>query len=177
MTPFWRRFGEDRRGVAAVEFALIAPVMVLLYCGLVELTQALIAERKTNHVASAIGDLTTQADTVSTTDIADIFSVGNTIMSPFPTGSLQMRLTSITADASGTPKVVWSRGSGGMSALGVGGTATIPLTLAAGDSIVMAETKYQYNSVLHYVLPSALNYNEAYYLRPRRSDSVTCPTC
>jgi len=177
MAPSWRKFGKDRRGVAAVEFALIAPVMVLLYCGLVELTQGMIAERKANHVASTIGDLTTQADTVSTADLADIFLVGNTIMSPFPTTSLQMRLTSITADANGAPKVTWSRAYGGMSALGVGGTVSVPLTLAAGDSIVMAETKYQYDSVLNYVLPSPVNYSEVYYMRPRRSDNVTCPTC
>ena len=66
----WTRFRKDRRGVAAVEFALIAPAMVLLYCGLVELCQAVIAERKANHVASAIGDLVTQAETVSTTPSA-----------------------------------------------------------------------------------------------------------
>jgi hypothetical protein len=41
----------------------------------------------------------------------------------------------------------------------------------------MSESQYQYTSVLHYVLPNALNYNEHYYLRPRRSDNVTCPTC
>jgi Flp pilus assembly protein TadG len=177
MIPFWRKFGKDRRGVAAVEFALIAPVMVLMYCGLVELCQAMIAERKANHVASAIGDLVTQADTVSTTDLSDIFSIGNTIMSPFPTSTLQMRLTSVTADVNGTPKVVWSRASGGLTALAVGQGVTMPLTLAAGDSMVMAESKYQYSSVLHYVLPNVLNYNESYYLRPRRSDSVTCTGC
>ena len=177
MFRFARKFGKDRRGVAAVEFALIAPVMVLLYCGLVELCQAVIAERKANHVASAIGDLVTQAESVSTSDLGDIFTIGNTIMSPFPTATLQMRVTSLVADANGTPKVAWSQGYGGMAGMGVGAVVNIPLTLSPGDSIVMAESKYQYNSVLHYVLPNALNYNEVYYLRPRKSDSVTCTNC
>jgi Flp pilus assembly protein TadG len=177
MADIWNRFRKDRRGVAAVEFALIAPVMVLLYCGLVELCQAVIAERKANHVASAIGDLVTQADTVSASDITDIFSIGNTIMSPFPTSTLQMRVTSVTADANGTPKVVWSRGTGSLTALNAGATVTMPVTMSAGDSMVMSESRYQYQSVLHYVLPNALNYSEAYYLRPRRSDSVTCTGC
>jgi Flp pilus assembly protein TadG len=176
MSGIFTRFRKDRRGVAAVEFALIAPAMVLLYCGLVELCQAVIAERKANHVASAIGDLVTQVETVSTSDLSDIFTIGNTIMSPFPTSTLQMRVTSVTADAQGNPKVTWSRGSG-MTALGVGASVTLPLTLAAGDSVIMSESQYQYTSVLHYVLPNALNYNEHYYLRPRRSDNVTCPTC
>ncbi len=172
-----RRYRKDRRGVAAVEFALIAPAMILLYCGLVELCQALIAERKTNHVASSVGDLVAQVDTVSTSDISDIFTIANTIMAPFPTGALQARVTSVTANASGTPKVDWSRGSGGFTALAVGATVTMPTAMAAGDSMVMAESKYTYNSVLHYVLPNALNYSEVYYLRPRRSDKVTCTDC
>ena len=172
-----RRFGRDRKGVAAVEFALIAPAMILLYCGLVELCQAIIADRKTNHVASAVGDLVSQADTVSISDLSDIFTIANTIMSPFPTSSLQIRVTSLTANASGTPVVDWSRGYGGFSAMTVGQTKTLPMTLASGDSMVMAESKYTYTSVLHYVLPSALNYSEVYYLRPRRSDKVTCTDC
>jgi Flp pilus assembly protein TadG len=175
--PIWTRFRRDRRGAAAVEFALIAPAMVLLYCGLVELCQGVIAERKANHVASAIGDLVTQTDTVSTSDLSDIFSVGNTVMQPFPTSTLQMRLTSITVDTNGTPKVVWSRSSGSMAAYSVGTTLTVPLTLNPGDNVLMSESQYRYTSVLGYVLPNALNYTEKYYLRPRRSDSVTCTGC
>ena len=175
--PVWTRFRRDRRGVAAVEFALIAPVMVLLYCGLVELCQAVIAERKANHVASAIGDLVTQTDTVTTSDLSDIFSVGNTVMQPFPTSTLQMRLTSITVDPNGSPKVVWSHSSGSMTPYSVGASVTVPLTLNPGDNVVMSESQYQYSSVLHYVLPNVLNYTEKYYLRPRRSDSVTCNGC
>ena len=172
-----RRFRKDKKGMAAVEFALIAPAMILLYFGVVELCQAIIADRKTNHVASAVGDLVSQAETVSTSDLADIFSIGNTIMSPFPTQTLQMRVTSVTANASGTPLVDWSRGYGGFTALAKGASVTLPMTLSAGESMVMSETSYQYTSVVQYVLPQALTYTEKYYLRPRRSDQVTCPTC
>ncbi len=172
-----RRFRDDKRGMAAVEFALIAPALILLYFGVVELCQAIIADRKTNHVASAVGDLVSQAETVSTSDLSDIFSIGNTIMSPFPTSTLQMRVTSVTANGSGTPLVDWSRGYGGYTALAVGATVTLPMTLAAGQSMVMSETQYRYTSVVQYVLPNALTYTEKYYLRPRRSDKVTCTGC
>ncbi len=172
-----RRFGKDRRGVAAVEFALIAPVMILLYCGLVELCQAMIAERKANHVASAVGDLVTQAESVSTSDLGDIVTIGNTIMSPLPTSTLQMRVTSVTVNSSGVPKVDWSYGSGGFTPMSKGATVTLPMTLGANDSIVISEAKYQYSSVLKTILPDALNFNETFYLRPRRSDQVTCTGC
>ncbi len=170
-----RRFRRDQRGVAAVEFALIAPVMVLLYCGLVELCQAMISERKANHVASAVGDLVTQAETVSISDMSDIFSIGSTIMQPFPTTDLAMRVTSITAGSSGTIVVNWSRSSNWTGS----STPTIPagMSLAVGDSLIVSEAKYKYTSIIKAVIPNALNYSEAFYLRPRRSDKVTCTDC
>ncbi len=176
MTLF-RRFNRDRRGVAAVEFALIAPIMVLLYFGLAELCQAMIAERKANHVASAVGDVVAQFQSVTPSTLDDIFTIGNLVMSPFPTSTLQMRVTSITANASAVPKVDWSYGKGGFAALSAGSTVTIPIALTAGDSVVMSESKYQFTSPVQIVVKNALNYSEVYYLRPRRSDQVTCTTC
>ena len=172
-----RRFAKDSRGVAAIEFALIAPVMILLYCGVAELGQALVADAKTSHVASAVGDLVAQTDTVSTSDLSDIFSIGTTIMSPFPTATLQMRVTSVTANAAGKPLVDWSRGYGGYTTLAPGSAVTVPIAMAAGDSVVMTQSQYQYTSVIQYILPHALTFTDAYYLRPRRSNQVTCPSC
>jgi len=181
---FFRRFGRDQRGVSAVEFALIAPFMILLYFGLAELCQALIAERKASHVASAVGDLVAQSESVTAaststgpTSLPDIFKIGNQIMAPYDTSTLQIRVTSVTANSTAVPKVDWSVGYGGYAALSKAATATLPMTLTAGDSIVMAEVKYRYNSAIGYALPKVQDYTEAFYLRPRRSDKVTCADC
>ncbi len=173
----WRRFKRDKRGVAAVEFALIAPAMILLYFGVAELCQAIIADRKASHVASSVGDLVAQTDKVVSSDLSDIFGLGATVMAPFPTGTLQMRLTSVTANASGTPKVDWSVGYNGFGALAKGGTVVMPMTMVSGDSYVMAESQYRYTSAVQYVVPNALTFSHAYYLRPRRSSQVTCSDC
>ena len=114
------RFGADRRGGAALEFALIAPVMVTLYFGAVEFSQAFLAQRKADHVASAVGDLVARARTVSTGDLSDYFTIGSQIMAPFPSGGLGIRVTSLTEGASGAPTVSWSRGYGSMAARTVG---------------------------------------------------------
>jgi Flp pilus assembly protein TadG len=180
----FKRFGQDQRGVSAVEFALIAPFMILLYFGLAELCQALIAERKASHVASSVGDLVAQSESVTSassssgpTSLPDIFRIGNSIMAPYDTSTLQIRVTSVTANAQAVPKVDWSVGYGGYTALAKQSTATLPMTLAAGDSIVMSEAKYRYNSAIGYALPKVQDYTEAFYLRPRRSDKVTCADC
>jgi Flp pilus assembly protein TadG len=181
---FFRRFRRDERGVSAVEFALIAPFMILLYFGLVELCQALIAERKASHVASAVGDLVAQSESVTKatggsgpTSLVDIYSIGDSIMAPFATSTLQIRVTSVTADVNGVPKVDWSNGYGGFAALAKTSVVTLPMTLSASDSIVMSEAKYTYNSPIGYVLPKVQTFSEVFYLRPRRSDKVTCSDC
>ena len=172
-----RSFAKDRRGVAAIEFALIAPVLVLLYCGIAELGQAFLADSRTSHAASAVGDLVAQTDTLTSANVDDIFSIGATIMAPFPTATLKMRVTSVTANAAGKPLVDWSRGYGGYAVLAVGSTVAVPITMVAGDSVIMTQSQYQYTSVIQYVLPHAMTYTAAYYLRPRRSNQVTCPSC
>lgn len=174
-----RRLLKDRRGVSAVEFALIAPVMVMLYLGLAEMTMALMANRRVSHVASAVGDLVAQFPSTTTSELGDIFAVGDAVMEPFPTGTLAIRLTSIKADVSGTPKVVWSRVKGTtLSALATNSTVTLPVGLiAANETIIMANTRYTYTSTVAQTLPHSMVFSDTYYLRPRRSDAVTCSNC
>ena len=94
---------RDRRGVAAVEFALLLPVMALLYFGAVELTQGLMTQQRVAHAASAIGDLATQSSSVTSAGLSDFFTAGQAIMYPYATTTLGMRLSSLTADANGRP--------------------------------------------------------------------------
>ncbi|MFZ5668432.1 MAG: TadE/TadG family type IV pilus assembly protein [Pseudomonadota bacterium] len=173
MTRLIRRFGRDRRGVSAVEFALIAPVMIAFYFGLAEITQALLAERKTGHAASAVGDLVAQSSSVSSADLTDIFAIAETIMDPYPTTTLKMRVSSVTADAGGVPKVDWSSASG-MTALTVGATVSgVPSgVMSAGESVVMSEVSYSYDSPVDFMVPEAVTFSRKFYLRPRKTDKV-----
>lgn len=168
-----RRLAKDRRGVSAVEFALIAPVMIFLYYGLAELTMGMMAERRASHAASTIGDLAAQDTQITSVEMTDIFKVGTAMMAPFATTSLKMRVTSVKADAGGSPKVVWSQAQG-MTALGNGGVvAGFPSGLiAAGESVVMSEVTYSYDSPVDKAVPNILTFNEKFYLRPRRADEV-----
>ena len=107
----------DQRGVAAVEFALIAPLMVLVYFGMADLTEGLMANRMVGHVASTVGDLAAQSSAVTPAQVTDIFAIGQQMLSPFPAAGLKIRVTSVTADANDVPKVDWSQASGGLIAL------------------------------------------------------------
>ena len=170
----FNRIGSDQRGGAAIEFAIIAPVAVLLYCGFAELTMAMMAERRAAHVASVVADLVAQTPSVTSANVTDIINVGNSIMAPFPSAPLQLRVTSVIADVNGVPKVAWSQAHG-LTALTNNATVSpFPANLlAAGDSVVMADVQYAFTSPLQMTLPHALTFRDTFYLKPRRSPTVT----
>jgi Flp pilus assembly protein TadG len=168
-----KRLRKDERGVAAVEFALMAPVMILLYCGLAELTMGMMAERRASHAAAVVADLVSQSNQMNATQMTDIFQVADAIMKPFPAETLKMRVTSVWADDNAVPKVQWSRGDG-LTPLSANITATaVPANLmVAHDSVIMAEVSYAYDSPLRQVLPDTLTFTHTFFLRPRKSPQV-----
>ncbi len=172
LKSFWR----DRRGVSAVEFALIAPVLIVMYCGLAEMTQAMMAQRRLSNIASTIGDLVAQSTQTGPSKMTDIFSIGNTVMAPFPTSTLKMCVVSVVSDATGKDTVAWSQPSvSGMTGCPAKDAVitTIPTgVLPSSQSVIMAKAAYTYASPIKLVLPGTMTFNRTYYLRPRRSDTV-----
>lgn len=164
---------RDRRGVSAVEFAMLAPVMVAFYFGLSEFCQGFMAQKRVGHVASVVADLISQDDIVTTAEMNDIFSVGSTILKPFSSATLTQRVSSVTVNAQGVARVDWSRGSG-MTARTANSTVTLPAGLIAnGESVIMSEVAYDYDSPVDYMMPSVTRFTQTHYLRPRRVDRVT----
>jgi Flp pilus assembly protein TadG len=165
---FLARFASDRRGVSILEFSFIAPVMIVMFFGIAELGQGLVAQRRTAHVASSIGDLTAQAATLASSDVSNIFDAGQQVMAPLGTTTLSMRITEVTANAQMVPKVTWSDARN-MTANTVGTTYTLPtgLVTAAGQSFIVSEATYQYASPVKYVLPNGMTFTLKSYFSPR----------
>lgn len=165
-------FKSDRRGVSALEFALLAPVMIAFYFGMSEVSQAFMTQKRMGHVAASVADLAGQDDALTTSEVNDIFAAGQTIMRPYSTTTLAQRLTSVTVNSSGSPRVDWSRGSG-MTPRGTNTTVTLPTGIAAnGESVIMAEVTYDYESPIDVFMPSATQFTRTYYVRPRVVDRV-----
>jgi Flp pilus assembly protein TadG len=165
-------FRRDKDGISAVEFALIAPVVIAMYLGMADLCQGFMAQRRVDHVGSTIADLTAQAITVSASDLNDEFTVGKLVMSPFSATPLQQRITSINCDATGKTTVLWSVGSG-MSAFTTNATITVPANVvSAGQTVIRADVSYVYTSPVNYVLKTPITFTQTYYLLPRVVTSI-----
>ncbi len=176
---FGRRTARDSQGVAAVEFALIAPIMILLYFGMTELSSAIIASRHANHSTSSLGDLVGQCSNINDADLTNIFAAASDIMAPLPisTTILNQRVTSVVVtDANGTTKVQWSRvpaNQVGTPAYTPGQSVTLPANLVStqGDSVVMAETVYSFSFPVN-ILNNLVKFDDLSYFKPRRSAQV-----
>jgi Flp pilus assembly protein TadG len=170
-----KRFRQDQSGISAVEFAFLAPVMILLYFGMAEVCQAYMAQKRMSHVTSMVADLTAQAQSVTRNDLTDIFNIGNQIMEPFSPGPLQTRVSSVTRDNTGVVRVDWSFGRGMTPRTG---TVTVPAGLINnGESLILSEAIYDYESPVDRYLPGITKLKRTYYLRPRVVDKVLCSNC
>lgn len=173
----FRRLKVDQRGVAFLEFALIAPVLIVFYFGTVEFCLALLAERRAGHVAAAVGDLIAQDTTLTQTEVQDIFRVSRTIMAPYATTTLQIRVSHVTKNSSGVATVNWGCVSSNWTKRTSTDTSGLPLAVIAnGQSMVVAETRYGYDSPIDYFLPNVTTFATTIGFRPRLVDSIPTPT-
>jgi Flp pilus assembly protein TadG len=163
------RFCGDRRGVSAVEFALLAPVMITLYVGCAEISDGVGADRKVTMTAAAVANLASQVSTISTSDMTNIMDATSAIIAPYSTSQLSITVTCISIDAQSRATVKWSATRGGSAR---SGSITIPSALAVANSqLVLGEASFQYRPTIGYTVTGTLNLSDRMYMSPR----ITAP--
>ncbi len=160
--------------MAAVEFALILPIMVVLWIGGVELTQGLSIDRRINNLDSAVGDLVARRKTIAVSDISAIFAIAPGAMFPYSSTGIQMRVTAVSIDGSQNGKVTWSCASGTTTYTKNQTMNTlVPATLrVANTQIIMSEVFYTYKPAVGYTITGNINLNDRMYFVPRLVDAV-----
>lgn len=157
-----RRIGAFLRrddGVAAIEFALIAPLLVTLMLGALEITQSIWTDGKVEQATNVIGDLVSRTPEMTDAEFVELGYAGPLIMRPSPQNDLKFTVTSVKGckrnpDSANSPVdyyVIWSR-------VWEGGTAKSspyqndtkftnqPETLEVldGDTLIVSEGIYTY---------------------------------
>jgi Flp pilus assembly protein TadG len=166
------RFADECRGVSAVEFAILLPVMMTLYLGSVEVSQGIATQRKVTLTANALTDVASQYTDITNADMSNILAAGSAIIAPYSATNLQEVVSEISINAQGHASVVWSDSLGG-TALSIGQVVSIPASLAVPNtSLVLAQVQYSYNPTYGYVITGTLTLSDVSYMQPRQSNSI-----
>lgn len=169
-------FAGDRRGVSAVEFAMLMPLLVGLYLSCVEITQGVTIDRKVTLTSHTVADLASQVSTLSNNDVTNILNASASVIAPYAPGLLKITLTCVDIDSTGKAKVKWSETLNG-TARAVGSTVTLAAALAVpSTSLIWAEVSYAYTPTIGYNITGTLNLFDQIYMRPRVSDTITRTT-
>ena len=174
-----RHFNKDKKGVAAVEFALILPVMLTLFFGVTEISQALSARAAVTNVAAVTADLVAQKSVMTGGEISNVFSAAEAILYPFDTTAAHIKVSSIIYDTVSksltSGKVSWSCAKRD-TAKSEGDTVTLPDGLMTeGGSVIISEIVYDYSSPVSKLVVGAASMKNTFYTKPRRVMSIAKP--
>jgi Flp pilus assembly protein TadG len=170
-----RRFATDRSGSSVVEFALLLPLMMTMYFGSIQVTDAISADRQVTLVASTAAEITSQYSQVATSDVTNILTAAASVMAPFSVTSANatVTLSSVTIDNNGTATIAWSQ-----SLYGTPRTGSVTNLIPAGllvpnTSVIWGEATYTYRPTIGWGLVGTVPMYDQSFLRPRQSTSVT----
>ena len=176
-----RNLWVDTRAVAAVEFAIVVPFMLLLYVGGVELGNAMAISVKVSETAHTVADLVSRNACVTDSSLSTMLGASAATIAPYaspPYSSTSMTVivSEVSTDAQGKATVTWSKALNGTP---LSGSVTLPASLGtpspANVSLILGQVTYKYTPNLGYTITGTLPISESYYLYPRVSSTVQYP--
>jgi Flp pilus assembly protein TadG len=190
------RFLRDSRGVAAIEFALVVPMMMAVPLGLYQVAEFVRVNVQLAKAAASMADLISQQGAgVSggpSGALGNFCKAGQLMMTPFPTsatsgtGAFSVAMVSVTNYTSTSYTVDWESDKSCLAPAAVLGAsaktlATSPTNLLPnagnpGDSVIIVQATYQYNSIINYLLPMSFTLTQTAFARPRNNATITCTT-
>jgi Flp pilus assembly protein TadG len=171
---FWSRWRASESGVSAVEFALVMPMLLIVYLGGFQTALGVATYRKVADTTVELANVTAQYTTMSATDVANVMGASAQIMSPYPTQNLSIVLSEISTDAKGNATVTWSCPYNGGVKLVDGSSYTLPTGMASpSTAYLLVQTNYTYVPIIAYGIASSIPLADKLYMQPRQSSSIS----
>jgi len=192
-----RDLARDRSAIAATEFAVIVPIMLVMFFGTVEFSSAVAVDRKVTLVARTLADLTSQAlNSVTDNYLQNVFTASIAITTPYSATPTKAQISEIYVDSSRVATIQWSKAATigtaatqatlATSTHNAGDVVTIPPSLQVPQTyLIFSEVSYLYTPTVGYVMgKSGVTMSDVAYTRPRQSTCITyggfpagnCPT-
>jgi Flp pilus assembly protein TadG len=178
-------FSSNTKGVAAIEFAALLPLMLAIFLISVEASRAISYHNRVISIASAIGDLVAQSqEDIEESDLENYFTAAQTIIAPYPKSGIKQILTSVYVDDKGIARVTWSYGFTGelnyTVAYPKNSQITIPekiKNISKESFIIISEASVDYQPLVRHipfvenVLPN-IPFDQKFYHLPRSGGEI-----
>jgi Flp pilus assembly protein TadG len=172
---FRNRFAKDERGISAVEFALILPVLIIIYLASVELNHAITVDRKLTSAGNSVGDLVAQgSEAISAVEMNDIFTAAEAIMQPYSPDMMKIVVSTVKISEDGDE--VESSCAYNDTPRAENSPMTVPDGVRVeGTYLVITEVEYEYIPTVGQVITDSMILNDTLYMRPRQVAFVDLP--
>lgn len=181
-----RTFARDVRGIAAVEFGLIVPVLMLMLIGAAEISRAVSIDRRLSMVTATVADLVAREKSLTPEDVRAIYEIADLVMSPFDTSELQLSLVPVMSSADDAKKTrVYAAPSnrpghhGGATPAECQAYALPEGLLEAGESVIVVEANYVFTPLIAGYVMSGDTWTRTATAKPRETLCVAFdgPNC
>jgi Flp pilus assembly protein TadG len=168
-----RGFARGQDGMAAVEFAVLLPFMLVAYLGGVEVGDGVAIDRKVAITTRAVADLASRYTKITDATMSTILGASATIIQPFASGPLAVTVSGVKVNAQGNATVDWSDTLNGTARV-KGAAVTLPGTLnSPGAYYIWGEVRYGYTPTLGYVMTGTWTLSNQIFMSPRESAAIT----
>jgi Flp pilus assembly protein TadG len=180
-SSIYSRFLASRRGVAAIEFGFLFPVLLLLLLAGIDAGRAVAISMKVRTAAYAIDSMANTYLFIYDTDMQDILNAASKVLAPYSSPAPALRLSQIKIASGGQTTVVWSDQQNS-TAYAQGSAITIPANFTTTSApnntcksypcyLLLAEVNYTYTPMFGHFITGPITLSDTVYITPR---TVTC---
>jgi Flp pilus assembly protein TadG len=172
-SPVKPGLSRNTSGLAAIEFAIVAPVMLLAYLGGLELSEGISLKRMVALTAITVTNLVAQYTSISASkDMPDILKASTQVLAPHPANAATVVVTCISIDNTGKATIAWSQALNG-SARTAGATIAVPAALdVKNTTLILGEVSYIYTPIIDFLKHGTFTLTSSIYMYPRASTNI-----
>ena len=168
---FLHRWYRDESGLAAVESALIFPVLLMMLLGTFDMGNAILANQKAIRASQVVADLITRNVNVDDGIIDEVIEAGRLAFDPLATGSYGVDIVSVGFDDDADPEIIW-RETENMTPMG-DVEARVASVADANSGVVVVAVEYQFDPIFVGFVMDTIAMQEVAFAKGRQS-SVVC---
>lgn len=177
--PFCRlcnRFAASTRGVAAIEFAMILPVLATLFLATFDAGRATAIYIKVRAATYTLDAITNQYETIAAADMSNIVGAASTVLAPYSSTPVSLTISQIAVNSSSNATVAWSYTQNGTALTAGSSVSDLPTSLMTCGTypcyLIYSQVKYTYTPLFGLFTSGTISLSDSLYVTPRSSTCI-----